>query len=391
MRMLGISFFYPQKTVLSQPNSSKQMKYPNYHQLLLVCTVLWATLASCGKPQSNDVVIDGYIKGVGNDTLYLYGIDRMYDRIDTLFAQNDRFTAHLKIDTLTTALLLFNHGTEYPLFLDKANKITIKGDIASPAALQVSGNDYNRDMTLFNSDLGSLTRPSEEVLTERADTFITTHPSSLVSAYLINKYFVQQPQPDYAKIKKLTEQLTGTLKDRPYLLNLTKRIDGAETAEKGKSLPFFRLRNAKGEDITRTTTFKDKYLLLHFWASWDTLSRADNAMYRRIYKKEKKNKNFALLGFALDADKKQWLHTLKTDTLQWEQTCDPAGWSAELVKQLFIQQLPTSLLITPNGRIEAYNMDEQAIKEKLIAIDKEAKEKERLEKERKRRERRRNR
>jgi hypothetical protein len=57
-------------------------------------------------------------------------------------------------------------------------------------------------------------------------------------------------------------------------------------------------------------------------------------MFRRIYKKEQKNRNFALLGVSLDLDKKKWQETIKADTLKWEQVCDFSGWSGEIIKHL---------------------------------------------------------
>ena len=82
--------------------------------------------------------------------------------------------------------------------------------------------------------------------------------------------------------------MTGELKDRPYIDGLLDRIQEEEKAATGKTAAYFRLPNAEGKQITRSN-FKDQYLLIHFWASWDTVSRDSNAVYRRIYRKEQKN------------------------------------------------------------------------------------------------------
>lgn len=155
---------------------------------------------------------------------------------------------------------------------------------------------------------------------------------------------------------------------------LLNRIKEEEKVAVGKSAPYFRLRNAEDKDISRSN-FKDQYLLIQFWASWDTVSRANNAMFRRIYKKEQKNKNFALLGVSLDLDKKKWQETIKADTLKWEQACDFSGWSGEIIKQFAIQTLPTNILLSPTGRIEGKNLDEKAIENKLKEIAEKEKEK----------------
>ena len=41
-------------------------------------------LSACGGKSSDTVSLSGEIKGLGNDTLYIYGADEMYDRMDTL-------------------------------------------------------------------------------------------------------------------------------------------------------------------------------------------------------------------------------------------------------------------------------------------------------------------
>ena len=62
--------------------------------------------------------------------------------------------------------------------------------------------------------------------------------------------------------------MTGGLKDRPYVDELLDLIQEEEKVSVGKTIPYVNLPNAKGTQISRTS-FKDKYLLIHFWASWD--------------------------------------------------------------------------------------------------------------------------
>ena len=50
-------------------------------------------LSACGGKKTDSISLSGEIKGLGNDTIYLYGADRMYDRMDTLIAEKDKFSA----------------------------------------------------------------------------------------------------------------------------------------------------------------------------------------------------------------------------------------------------------------------------------------------------------
>ena len=373
--MSGIFFYSHQKEVFSQ-QSSRKIHMKNIYLAYFLIIIL----SACGGKKSETVSLNGEIKGLGNDTLYIYGADRLYDRMDTLLVKDDKFSATLTPDTLVETYLLFSNGSQYPLFMDKGDKIRIKGSVSEPDILEISGNSANEELTAFQNELKELGKPSQKVMEEKAENFINSHLASLASLYLLDKYFIQKHQPDYNHIKRLIEHMTGELKDRPFIDELLNRIQEEEKSEVGKTTPYFRLPNDKGKTISRSD-FKDQYLLIQFWASWDTLSRDSNAVYRRIYKKEQKNKKFALLGISLDIDKEKWQKAIKADTLNWEQVCDFSGWNAEPVKLFSIRSLPANILLSPSGRIEGKNLSEKAIEKKLKEIEeREKKETERKQK-----------
>lgn len=371
--MSGIFFYSRQKEVLSQKRTGMKNIYLLYFLLI--------ALSACGSKDENSLSLSGEIKGLGNDTLYIYGTDKFYNRMDTLPVKDDKFSATLTTDTLVSAWLQFSDGTEYPLYLNKGNKIKIKGSTADLSALEITGNTPNEEFTAFQKELKGLGKPSEKALEEKAQAFISTHHSSLVSIYLLEKYFVQKPQPDFELIKNLTDRMTGELKDRPYVDELLNHIQEAEKVSVGKTAPYFHLPNAEGKQISRTS-FKDKYLLVHFWASWDLQSQESNAALRRIYKKEEKNKKFALLGISLDVDKNEWKQAIKNDTLKWEQICDFSGWETAPAKQFAIQVLPANILLDPSGKIEAKNMSVEDLEKKIKEIEQKEKEKKEAEKKR---------
>ncbi len=315
-------------------------------------------------------VLSGEIAGLGDDTLYLYGADNLYGRVDTVPVAGGKFSITLSADTLTSAWLLFGDSVRYPLFFDKEERISVKGSINELHCLQVAGNADNEALTAFNAGLKSDAPLSQKEKAERAAAFIGGHATSLASVYLLERWFVETDNPDFTRIKQLVNSLAGVLKDRPYVEALTARIDAAEKAANGKIAANFRLPDTEGNTVARSD-FKDQYLLVQFWASWDTLSRAYNALYRRIYKRETHNERFALLGVSLDIDTKAWQEAVLTDTLEWTQVCDFGGWETEIVKQLSVTTLPYNVLLSPNGRIEGCNLDKAAIEEKLESIKQE--------------------
>lgn len=335
------------------------MKKINILLILILC------MTGC-KKEADTTSITGEIKGLGNDTIYLYGVDGLYEQIDTICVKGDKFSHSLKIDTITSAVLLFKKNTEYPIFLDKKNKIKIAGNVNNLSCLNINGNIYNEEFSAFQASLQELDTPSDKALEEKAETFIRQHNSSLASIYLLDKYFVQIPQPDYTKIKEITESMTGALLDRPYIENISDYIDQLEKVTVGKSAPYFSLPNKKGEKLSRSAEkFRDKYLLLNFWASWCDQPSEANTELKKLNKEYKRNKNFAILGISLDIDKKAWETAISKDSLNWEQVCDFTGLSSETAKQYAILTLPTNILISPTGRILARDIKGEALTNKL--------------------------
>lgn len=328
-------------------------------------------LFGCGKTVQKEVSITGEIKGLGTDTLYLYGMDEICDRIDTIFVKDDKFSYSSPIDTITSAFLLIRNQTEYPIFLDKGNKIKIKGDISNPEALTIDGNKYNQEFTVFQKELNELDTLSEQVLEQKAEEFIKQHHSSFFSLYLLDKYFVQKDSPDFNKIKKLIEVMAGILQDKLYIERLNESISQAEKTEIGKYAPFFSLPNVKGVKITRSSEdFKKKNLLINFWASWnDSVSNyRSNSELKELYKKYKKNKYIGMLGISFDVNKEQWKDAIKQDTLDWEQVCDFGGLNSETAKQYSVQQIPANILLSADGKILAKNLHGEELKKKIEEV-----------------------
>ncbi|MEG1564325.1 MAG: DUF4369 domain-containing protein [Bacteroides sp.] len=326
--------------------------------------VLFAFILSLSACQNSikDATIQGEIKGLTNDTIYLFGTDGGYERIDTILVKDGKFNHALKVDTLSSAMLLFGDKTQVPVFLDKAITVSLQGRADALPFLTITGSTANEEYTAFQQEIKGIAKPSDKVLEKKAENFIHTHRSSLVSVYLLNHYFIQKAAPDYAKISTLIALMVGNLQDNQLIDPIKTQLEEAEKAGTSKTAAYFTLTNTKGQFITWTELFKDKYLLIHFWASWDEPSIQANAELRKINRSYKKNKNFGMLGISLDIDKAAWKKVVKRDTLDWEQVCDFTGFQSETIHQYGIVNLPANVLIKPDGKIVAWNVKEEDLK-----------------------------
>lgn len=326
-------------------------------------------LAACGDKKSENVRLSGTLQGMADDTIYLYGTDRYYNRLDTIFVKQGKFVKDIEVDTLVSAWLQFGNGMEYPLYMDKADQIEISGSAGKPGLLAVKGNPANEELTRFHQKLFGKGLPSEAAVEKAAEAFIRSHPNSLASIYVLDKYFVQKSVPDFSKIKELAEQMAGSLKDRLYMEQLLEYLESYEKVSVGKSASYFQIPGMDGKDIRRTD-FKDKYLLLYFWASWSDACRESTRQLKQLYKEKKIREKFDILGVSLDVDKEVWKEAVANDTLDWKQGCDLKGWNASLVGQFAVRTLPYNVLLAPSGRIEGRNLTQKEIEEKLAEIAK---------------------
>lgn len=343
-----------------------------------VLCILLVSFYGC-KRVSDVVTIQGEIKGLTNDVILLYSNDERKDFVEKIVVEEGKFLHTMLVDTLTEAILVFNHQQSYPVYLDKGNKIEIKGDTSS-SVLKVKGNVYNKELAAFYNTLGPVEEQVDSVIERRVEEYIRSHQKSPSSMYLLDKYFVSKDSFDLATVKRLVAYMDGTLQDRLFIENLNKFIENAEKSVEGKTAPSYTLTDSEGNRVSRTN-HRNKVVLISFWASWSDSCRVNNAELRKIYKvhskfgKDKKREldaKFAMLGVSLDFNKQEWQAAVKADTLEWQQVCEFKGWEASIIDSYSVTTLPYNLLIGADGKIVARGLQGEELADKVKElVDKE--------------------
>lgn len=340
----------------------------------ILLILLFACLAGC-KSNPKQVRIKGEIKGLTADTIYLYGNDELSDFITPVHVEEGKFSLKMDMDTtLVQAMLFIDRENQYPVYLERGKTIRIRGDLDISGSYEAKGSPVNEEFTAFYKKLPQPVNPNDTLSIRLVNEYIHRNQKSPINIYLLDRFFVRTPSPDFAGIKELIGIMDGSLQDKPYIGRLTELIGQSEEGKVDKTAPFFTLTNAEGKKISRSG-FRDKYLLLSFWASWSDSCKHSNKELKKIYKqyppktrKKRDHLELAIVGISLDMDKNSWKEAIKQDTLKWEQLNDLSGWNSTIVKQYGVNEIPYNILVDNRGKIIARGIKGKELVFKLDSL-----------------------
>jgi len=252
--------------------------------------------------------------------------------------------------------LLDNVGTKNNEIQSSFNTLDSLKKIDAPDSVLVAAN--NTKNTAVSS------------LNDYLKQFIQTTPNATLGVLALGWASRSLPPAEMdSQLKGLKTRFPGNT----FLAEMEKASSQQQQAEPssgaswiGKTVPELTMPDPNGNDIS-ISSFRGKYLLIDFWASWCGPCRMENPNVVKAYN-EFKGKNFTILGVSLDKDKDSWKKAISQDHLAWSQMSDLKYWNSQAVETFGFQGIPFNVLVDPSGKVIGESLRGEELDAKLKQV-----------------------
>jgi peroxiredoxin len=373
-------------------------------KITALATILLFVFFSCKQEDVNTLQVTGLIKnnpvrqGVYLDLVELDGVAPR--TLDTVIIEPGEAKFTLKgigADKEGIYRLRFEKDNIFVLLINDVNKISFNAewqDFGSYITSSPQSNSMKNLVKGFNEKLNAIdvfrqeivaiksTRGSDSlmqakeasfnsVVAETEDFLIQYADTSNSSAIAMYALGLGKSQINPEKLKPVMLSLAKRFADKPEVtavttdfFNYMNKLDAKNMS--GKLAPEINLPDPNGKNIS-LSSFRGKYVLVDFWASWCAPCRQENPNVVTAFNRYK-DKNFTVLGVSLDKNKASWVEAIKADNLNWPHISDLKYWNSEVVSLYNIEGIPFNVLIDPEGKIIANNLRGNGLLRKLEEV-----------------------
>jgi peroxiredoxin len=257
-----------------------------------------------------------------------------------------------------------------PIFIENS-KVQITGDKSNLDNLSIRGSETENQFQEYSqlmrpylymlSPGAEKTQDSVAAVEKISEDFVKKYPASYVSPLAIVR--ILQASGNAVKAEKLFKMMSGGVRESSLAKYVDQQLTLAKINPIGSEITDFSENDTSGHKVS-ISSFRGKYVLIDFWASWCRPCREENPNVVAAFHKYH-GKNFTVLGVSLDQAKPAWLNAIKMDGLSWTHVSDLKGWGNQVATLFHVTSIPQNLLIDPKGKIIAKNLRGDALNSKL--------------------------
>jgi peroxiredoxin len=322
--------------------------------------------SSAGDPQKADsVTVKGgkftYTKDLPEPVQIALRIAGDQGRELVFFADPGEVTITGTKDSLQVATVKAGETQDlYHVAEDSIKQIMKAGDALYQEYIKAQGTQDAAAMQRIQDDFVKVQDKAKQF----ASRFSLSNGQSVVAPFLGIMYLSEEGS-DVA-MKQLYDTLSTGVKASYFGKKLGDAVKAAESTSIGATALDFTLPDVNGKPVS-LSSYKGKYVLLDFWASWCGPCRQENPNVVKAYN-QFKDKGFDVLGVSLDQKKEDWEKAIAADKLTWTHVSDLKYWDNAAAKLYGIQAIPASFLLDKEGKIIGKNLRGEQLEAKLAEL-----------------------
>ncbi|UYQ93847.1 AhpC/TSA family protein [Chitinophaga horti] len=354
---------------------------------------LFVVLLACAAGANAQQTISGSFKGANGKVLYLFD-DTADGPQDSVVIKEEKFRFAIKNNPEAEIYALIYPGVSTPLFMAPGkDALQFELDTAHfPLANDMKVNEATKYMQMYQRNFKSFSNKAAKLNAEAAGIaendeaakqafrkkaeefntgviaagrdFITQNPGQLASLWMLGNDLANRLSP--SDVEALYKSLTPEVRKSKHAERIENYLQSVKQSALNVTADDFTQNDTKGKPV-KLSSFRGKYVLVDFWASWCGPCRQENPNVVAAYNKYK-DKNFTILGVSLDDDRADWLKAIEADKLQWTQVSDLGGWNNKVAKQYGIRSIPANFLVDPQGKIVARNLRGEQLEATLAEL-----------------------
>jgi peroxiredoxin len=362
---------------------------------IFLAAAAFIVLAACNSTSNTKFTIKGELKNAPETAVYLERISYTTPPqvIDSVTIKNGAFTLKGEAAEETLLQLRFPNEQQAPVYflVSDGALITMKGSWKDSKQFRFTGSPASERLRIFMDSLAtsqqqvellqlqlkqntslpdSLKLPLQQQsrqLVEKAISYIQKTASedkspavSMFATTLNTGKDIAENEAAYNKLVKRfpkhggVQSVVKQFRESVSAANAQQQQVDAGKPKVGSMAPDITMPDVTGKPVS-ISSFRGKYVLVDFWASWCGPCRAENPNIVAAYNKYS-SKNFTIVGVSLDKTKEPWLKAIKDDGLTWPHISDLKFWESEAVQIYQFNGIPYNVLIDPQGKIVAENL-----------------------------------